>query len=583
MNRPGAMHLHQQFKQDNTMKQWTLWLVTLTLAAQAWTAAADDYLNVAKVKGIVFLKSMADLKEEGTPAVEGIYAKGIPMMKTAGFKALIRPYLGQPLTRDTMLTLQKDIVLYYRQHGRPIVDVLYPPQEVSNGVLHVILMESKLENIKVEYSRETASSQSANVVTKVATNGWTPPKYILDQVHLHAGSAVDMNTLQTDLDWLNRNPFRKVDVFFAPGASLGQSAMTLQAREKCYPLEAHVGYDNTGTRYTDFNRINVGFDWGKTFGLMDHVFTYQFVADPALDHLRAHTASYTIPLPWRHELRFMGYYLDVDADITPELKQTGASYQTSMRYAIPMPYIGKYQHEFSTGLDIKSEDSNLAIGGTPVSFPRTEIFQVAFGYTGALGDPLGVTKVGLQLYYSPGGVGSRNNDEAFQQARTDATADYVYGRLQLERQTRLPANFTWVMRGGYQRASGNLLPTEEWGLGGYATVRGYHEREVNTDNGWQVSNELRSPELSPLADWCKWGYAQDKLQLLAFFDYGWGQLMQKAPSDSYDQRELSSVGCGFRYTARKNLEIRFDYGWQLRRYTEIEYGSAWHLAATMRF
>lgn len=38
-----------------------------------------------------------------------------------------------------------------------------------------------------------------------------------------------------------------------------------------------------------------------------------------------------------------------------------------------------------------------------------------------------------------------------------------------------------------QLASTNLLPSEQMGLGGYNSVRGYLERQVNVDNGLIVN------------------------------------------------------------------------------------------------
>ncbi|MBI5383406.1 MAG: ShlB/FhaC/HecB family hemolysin secretion/activation protein [Verrucomicrobia bacterium] len=564
-----------------SMKRIALWLASIALTAFVGTAAAQEessYTNLALVKGILFLNSEDAVKPEGVPALQGIVVKDVKVLEREDFQIVARQYLGKPLDTVSMREMQRDIVLYCRAHRHPIVDVIYVEQDVSNGVLQVVVLEGKVAARPVTYVKDAGPGKPPLAVT----NGWTKPQFVTDRVRLREGHPIDMRVLQRDLDWLNRNPLRKVDVLFRPGAKIGYADVILEVREE-RQWQAHLGYDNTGTRFTDFNRINAGVAWGKAFGLTDHFFTYDFIADPALDHLRAHTASYAIPLPWRHELRFMGYYLDVEGDIGSGIRLEGANYQASFRYAIPLPYIGKYQQEVAFGLDFKSADNNLNLGVFQAHNAPTEIFQFALGYSGIVRDFLGETRLGAQFYFSPGGVTSKNTDAAFAQSRLFAESQYVYGRLQAERQTRLPANFTWLVRIGAQRADGNLLPTEQFGLGGYATVRGYHEREVNTDNGWNLSQELRTPEFSPLANWCKWAWVNDKMQFLGFFDYGAGKVINSSPSDVFTSRELAGAGFGLRYTARKNLELRFDYGWQLKRYKEIDYASTWHLAAMLKF
>jgi hemolysin activation/secretion protein len=117
---------------------------------------------------------------------------------------------------------------------------------------------------------------------------------------------------------------------------------------------------------------------------------------------------------------------------------------------------------------------------------------------------------------------------------------------------------SWVARGLAQMSDGNLIPSEQLGLGGYATARGYEERESNTDQGWFLSNELRSPPFSVGSLLKK----KDRMQLLAFWDYGVGE--NKDLGQDEDPHILfHSVGCGLRYTVNRYFSLRFDYGWQL--------------------
>jgi hemolysin activation/secretion protein len=235
----------------------------------------------------------------------------------------------------------------------------------------------------------------------------------------------------------------------------------------------------------------------------------------------------------------------------------------SMRYEVPLAPIKKYQHEVSVGLDFKRSENNLFFNELSSGNTPTEIFQVAAGYSAVVPDAAGRTSFSVQGYYSPGGVTDLDTDDAYNAARTGAKANYVYARANIERATRLPGDFSWIIRGIGQIADHNLLPSEQLGLGGYATARGYDERESAGDRAWFISNELRTPAFSVFRFLNKSEAIDEKLQLLAFWDYGATQ--PKSPETSEDKYILfSSVGAGLRYSFTRHFALRFDYGWQLR-------------------
>ena len=109
------------------------------------------------------------------------------------------------------------------------------------------------------------------------------------------------------------------------------------------------------------------------------------------------------------------------------------------------------------------------------------------------------------------------------------------------------------------------MPTEQYGLGGYNTVRGYDERAANGENAYVFNTELRTP---PGSIFKIFGNQEvdDSIQFLAFFDYGFtGNI--KPPSGSTTQQDfwLMSVGPGLRYNIDRFVSVRFDWGFQLHR------------------
>ena len=535
-------------------------------ATNAGAAGPADFRRVQSINGIMIVGSLKDFNPDGVPLKPGLTVTNNVLLGTSEFAALAGRFIGQPLNEQKMRELQREIILYYRTHDRPLVDVLYPEQDVSNGMLQVIVIEGRLKGVRL--MRSDGSPY---------TNGWTGAPFMLGAIRLRTNEVISESRLLSDVDWLNRNPFRRIEAVYEPDQrDYGLSSVLLRVDER-RPWAVDFGYENSGSRLTSEDRLIAGFTWGKAFGLTDHLFRYAFTADPSFELLRAHTASYFAPLPWRHGLRLSGYYLDVEAEPGTGLTLSGAAYQTSLRYEVPLPAFGKFQHEASIGLDFKSSENNLFFNSVSFVNTPTEIFQIAVGYSAVLPDPLGRTSAGIQGYYSPGDVTDKNTDEAFNLSRPGAEANYAYARFNLERVTVLPWNFTWIIHGGAQIADGNLLPSEQLGMGGYATARGYEEREGNGDQGYLISNELRTPPFSVLGFLSKedpdaqtsilhparkTAPLEEKIQLLAFWDYG--QVSNVELLSGEDAHIVfSSVGVGIRYSLSRHLALRFDYGWQL--------------------
>jgi hemolysin activation/secretion protein len=477
----------------------------------------------------------------------GIILKNVAVPAEPAFRALVTPYLGQALTRGKLSTLITGLIVYYRHHDRPVVDVIVPEQDITRGTLQIVLLEGKVGQVTVTGNR------------------WFSSSAITDGVYLQPGDPISASALQGNLDALNQNPFRNSEVVYTPGQKLGETNLVLQTQDR-FPLRVYTGYEDSGDQQTGFDRYLVGFNYGDLFHLGQQV-NYQYTTSGNGDSLRAHAGSYVIPLPWGHTLTFFGSYVDTEGTIPPFIGLKGRSYQVSGRYRVPLPSFGvaslSYKQSVSAGFDYKYNKNSLEFGNAPAAGTLYEVDQFVLSYEGAETDPYGQTSINEQLYLSPGDWGGDNNDAAFDGAHTGATSDYVYNTLVLERLTKLPADWSLILRGTLQTSNANLAPSEQLGFGGYDSVRGYDEREVNTDTGYIFTTEVRTPSVS-LGDWFHCPEFKDQLQLLGFWDYGSGSNHAPLPGEP-DDIPLSSIGLGVRYTINTYVSVRYDYGFQLLR------------------
>jgi hemolysin activation/secretion protein len=118
--------------------------------AQVPPGQTDDFRQVPLLNGIIIVRDLKEFNPDGVPLTPGLTVTNNALLETPQFKRLVLRFLFQPLNETRMRELQREIVLYYRRHDRPLVDVLYPEQDVSNGMLQIIVIEGRLKEIKVQ-------------------------------------------------------------------------------------------------------------------------------------------------------------------------------------------------------------------------------------------------------------------------------------------------------------------------------------------------------------------------------------------------------------------------------------------------
>lgn len=499
----------------------------------------DTIIRVKELKGIVFLTDPQSVKREGVEQVSGLDLSRVPELQTESFKARMSKFLGKPVSLRSIEDLLGEVVAYYAGNDRPFVLATSPEQDITPGVLQILVVEGKVGEVKVVGAKTFDE------------------KIYRNAIGLKPGDAIMKRKLDADIDWLNRNPFRDASIFLEPGKNFGTTDVTVRALERS-PVRLYAGFDDSGSNLTGNNRVIAGVNWGNVFGL-DHQLNYQYTANPNFDNYRAHSATYIAPLPWRHLLTVFGAYADINGDVPAPFNLKGRSVQVGLRYEVPLEKIGGMKHSLIGGLDYKRTNNNLEFGLATVSAANADVVQGLLSYDANLADSSGTTTFTSSVFYSPGGVTSDNTDRNFQTLRALAESRYMYANFQLQRITHLPRDFSWHLSAVAQIADGNLLASEQLGAGGHATVRGYDEREANGDQGFLLRNELRTPFFNlgvPFQG------KQAQLQLLTFLDYGMVRNRHLLPGEP-QRVELSSAGLGMRFALEQYVSFRFDYGWQL--------------------
>jgi hemolysin activation/secretion protein len=502
-------------------------------------------------KGLILVGKTSDLNPEGYQQVRGVMTYHVELPgNIVSLKKSLRIYLNDPLNAETITAIKKRVIQFYQNNNRPVVSVTVPQQDISEGALQLVITEGKLG--------------------KVYTSGnqWFKSEKLEEAIQLQSGESIASDILNQNLYWLNRNPFRHIDAIYTPGSEEGTTNIELLTTDR-FPLRVYGGIDNTGNDVTGNNRLFAGLNWGNVFGT-DQRLSYQFATSSDFTRFRSHTLYYEIPIPhWQHLLNIYGGYSHVDADfVVPNIEGVkfrthGFSLQASLRYAIPLRPHKNFLHELITGCDFKRTNNNLDLGGLPViSEDNVNLTQAMLGYN--LGYEISPLTLSFEIegFYSPGRWIADQTDADYQSLRPFAKNTYVYARIATTFIWRYYKE--WAMHHYFrgQLASINLLPSEEYGVGGYNNVRGYKERIVNGDNVFIWNFEMRTPTFHILKYLIGKKKFKDELQFLAFFDYGLAGVKQTVPDQS-KTTYLASIGPGIRYNVVPYLTFRADWGFQL--------------------
>jgi hemolysin activation/secretion protein len=519
-----------------------------------------------RLNGVVFVSGGGALAlngpAPGDAGPSGIAAPGLPLLRTRQFQDQIRPFLGKPATLADLARIAAITRAWYKSQRRPFVDVTVPPQNISGGVVQIVVTEYRLGKIEVSGNRYFSTALVEQ------TSGLEP------------GQTIDLGILEGDLNRLNQNPFLSVDAVFRPGAAAGETDVQLQAKDRL-PLRVYAGYDNEGVRNLGAQELNLGVNWGNAFGT-GQILSYQFNRSVS-GRFTAHSVSDVIALPWQDKLLIFGSFETETPYIANGFKDIGHSGQASIRYVRALPGPGWLTQDLQLGYDFKATDNNLEFSGVQIFGKTAELDQFPLIYDGTVTDRYGQTSIQNILVESPGGITAGNNNAALRSLVPGSAARYLYDRLAVTRTTRLPAGFSSVTRAIVQGASGNLPDSEQLGGGGVGSVRGYFTDTALGSKGELLSQELRLPAFSPTRLWSKAGGVGDLAQFGLFYDYADLHQVQPEP-DIPNTADLASAGFLLHYTLSRFVDIQFDMGWRLRKTpADNRHGAYGEVAAVFGF
>ncbi|MEM6602039.1 MAG: POTRA domain-containing protein, partial [Verrucomicrobiota bacterium] len=235
---------------------------------------------IDSLDGIYFTSHRDGILEEGREGVKGVEIVDIPLLENQEFMDRIEPFVGKPVSIKQLRELVRTVILYYRELDMPVVDVIVAEQDITVGVVQLLVVEGLLEDVVVE------------------GNQWFSDELISSKIRMKRAERILSTPLIDDINYLNRNPFRRVKVVFEKGEQDGFTDLILQTEDR-FPIRMYVGYEDTGNDLTEEERLLFGANWGNAL-FQDHTMSYQYAASPDFNTQETHSIFYAMPVR-RHD------------------------------------------------------------------------------------------------------------------------------------------------------------------------------------------------------------------------------------------------------------------------------------------
>jgi hemolysin activation/secretion protein len=468
--------------------------------------------------------------------IDDFAVEGADKLPEIDLDEAVYPFLGPSRTSDDVEKARAALEKAYHDKGYQTVSVAVPQQNVQSKVVTLKVTEMKVGRLRVKNAR----------YFDVVTIKEKAPS-------LQEGSVPNFGDVTKDIVSLNLLPDRRVTPALRAGVTPGTVDVDLNVEDKL-PLHASVELNNRQSPETTPLRLNATVHYDDLWQLGHSLsVSFQVAPENPKDAL-VFSGSYLARVPNVDWLGVLVYGLKSSSNVATigGANVVGPGQVIGSRAVITLPNMENFFHTLSVGLDYKHFEQTMDLANTVFASPVT-YYPVVGSYGATYQTEAFTTQFNAAVTYN---IRSLSSDwVAFDIKRTYASANFTHLNMDLSHTQELPEGFQIYGKIQGQVASGPLVSSEEFSVGGLDTVRGYLESEVLGDEGVVGNFELRSPDLAdamqklvkeqlqqtpiPVTTFNSWRF-------FAFADAGLATVLQPLPQQQ-SQFDLWSYGGGLRF------------------------------------
>ena len=449
------------------------------------------------------------------------------------------------ITFAQLLQAASKVTDFYVKNGYTTSGAYIPAlQTIRQGVgtVRILILEGSLESINITGLRRLNSN------------------YVRSRVALATFKPLNINRLQEALQLLQLDPLiESVSAELSAGTKPGSNLLAIKIKE-ADSFSTKLTLDNSRSSSVGSFRRGVEITQANLLGLGDGL----SVAYNNTDGSNAVDASYTLPINPRNGTLSFSYSATKSNVIESpfdelDIKANSRTYEATLRQPIVRNVTSRgTQQELTVGLTASRRESDTSLLG--IDFPlslgadvrgRTRISAIRFFQEWTQRSPQQVLAARSQFSLGLSAFNATVNEERPDSRFFAWRGQLLWLRLFGSQKSDPRVTPRLLIRSDVQLSSTDLVPLEQFGLGGISSVRGYRQDALLSDNGVLISTELQWPIYNT-------PNRQNILQLIPFVDFG--TAWNSSNRDVSNPNTLVSVGLGLQWQMGARFRVRLDYG-----------------------
>ena len=201
--------------------------------------------------------------------LKSINFQGVTILGDMELKELVKPFIDVPMSYEDMLEIGMAVESYYRRNNY-LARAILPPQDLTDGVLVVDVIESVFSKVEIEQELADLPNTQAHVAAIIEAQQRTREPF-------------NAKSIDRALALANDVPGISVQGSLRQGREPGETELLLklyQGRTR----QAELSFDNGGSRSTGAMRLMATLNWFNPIDMADLLNVY-WIARAGLDNV----------------------------------------------------------------------------------------------------------------------------------------------------------------------------------------------------------------------------------------------------------------------------------------------------------
>ncbi len=458
------------------------------------------------------LPTESHIEENNGPCfnIHKIYINNTTLLSDKKQHEITQYHLNQCVGMNRIAEITRQISDWYIHQGYITSRAFISEQDLSQGELHISVLEGRLEKITLEGG---SSSQLTMAFPGLE------------------GGILNLRDIEQGMEQINRLRSNPVQIDILPGKKSGYSIVNLTATPES-PLSASLSFDNSGQKSTGTGQLSGSLTAGNVLGMADKWFVSGGRSSDGATSHDAQNVQAGLSIPYGYNLVDYSYswsnYLSTIDNNGFGWASTGDSVTHRLTASRVLFRNGDIKTGASVGLT--HQISNNYLNDVLLDSSSRKLSSLLFGLNHTQKIFGGVATLNPTFSHGVSWLGAEDDS-----GKHDDMPKAGFKKWNLNGSFQLPVanHLGWLTSFYGQWSPDRLYGSERLTLGGESSVRGFKEQYLSGDKGGYWRNELNYTLFTlPLIG---------QVSSVVALDGGW---LQKDPKDPWASGTLWGAAAG---------------------------------------